>query len=361
MTKWRVFLITFACALLILPPAAFVADKKITELTADTAPTSDDLVMTVNDPAGTPANRKVTLSNFIKGLSAFTGDTGSGGVKGLVPAPAAGDAAAGKYLKADGTWATVSGGSGIGGSTGSTDNAILRADGTGGSTAQSSALTIADTTGKLTFPASTGDKIDYYNTEYGVGVEANTLTHWAQSQFRFRFGGNSVSGGTQGGLFKYNSGQPRFTLDSPGYFKDSGHLYAAANFSKTNTTLADVTGLIAPVNNTNEFAFEAHLFVTADATGGMKVAVGGSATASTIVYDVVITDATTGAVVAAGRHTSVGGTTSYAGASTSLHVAIYGCAAVNGGDQMAVQFAQNSASGTSTVLAMSHFIVTALD
>jgi hypothetical protein len=36
--------------------------------------------------------------------NAFTGDSGSGGVKGLVPAPAAGDAAAGKFLKADGTW-----------------------------------------------------------------------------------------------------------------------------------------------------------------------------------------------------------------------------------------------------------------
>ena len=38
-------------------------------------------------------------------LSAVVGDSGAGGTKGLVPAPAAGDAAAGKYLKADGTFA----------------------------------------------------------------------------------------------------------------------------------------------------------------------------------------------------------------------------------------------------------------
>ena len=38
----------------------------------------------------------------------MVGDSGAGGTKGLVPAPAAGDAAAAKYLKADGTWATVS-------------------------------------------------------------------------------------------------------------------------------------------------------------------------------------------------------------------------------------------------------------
>ena len=51
--------------------------------------------------AGTTAN-----------LDAMVGDSGSGGTKGLVPAPAAGDAAAGKFLKADGTWEAVPGSSG---------------------------------------------------------------------------------------------------------------------------------------------------------------------------------------------------------------------------------------------------------
>jgi len=41
---------------------------------------------------------------------AFTGDSGSGGVLGAVPAPAAGDAAASKFLKADGSWTAVSAG-----------------------------------------------------------------------------------------------------------------------------------------------------------------------------------------------------------------------------------------------------------
>lgn len=40
----------------------------------------------------------------------FTGDSGAGGASGLVPAPAAGDAAAGKVLKADGTWYIPPGG-----------------------------------------------------------------------------------------------------------------------------------------------------------------------------------------------------------------------------------------------------------
>lgn len=48
------------------------------------------------------ANRTLAISDF-------TGDSGSGGAKGAVPAPASGDAAAGKFLKADGTWAAPAG------------------------------------------------------------------------------------------------------------------------------------------------------------------------------------------------------------------------------------------------------------
>lgn len=62
--------------------------------------------------AGTGNVEDLTVTQATALLNAFTGDSGSGGVKGLVPAPASGDAAANKYLKADGTWATVSGSGG---------------------------------------------------------------------------------------------------------------------------------------------------------------------------------------------------------------------------------------------------------
>jgi hypothetical protein len=48
-----------------------------------------------------------TLSNA--DLPVMVGDAGAGGVKGAVPAPAAGDAAASKYLSAAGTWSQPSG------------------------------------------------------------------------------------------------------------------------------------------------------------------------------------------------------------------------------------------------------------
>lgn len=41
-------------------------DQKISELTVDTTPTVDDLVVLVNDPTGTPASRKATVANLQK-------------------------------------------------------------------------------------------------------------------------------------------------------------------------------------------------------------------------------------------------------------------------------------------------------
>ena len=39
--------------------------SKITELTEDTAPTGDDLIITVDDPSGTPVNKKAKRQNFL--------------------------------------------------------------------------------------------------------------------------------------------------------------------------------------------------------------------------------------------------------------------------------------------------------
>lgn len=66
---------------------------------------------------GDPEDLSATQATAI--LNNMVGDSGSGGTKGLVPAPSAGDAAAAKFLKADGSWAVPSGG-GSGGLTTST-------------------------------------------------------------------------------------------------------------------------------------------------------------------------------------------------------------------------------------------------
>lgn len=59
--------------------------------------------------AGTGDPEDLTAAQATAILDEMVGDSGTGGMKGLVPAPAAGDAAAGKFLKADGTYAAPSG------------------------------------------------------------------------------------------------------------------------------------------------------------------------------------------------------------------------------------------------------------
>jgi hypothetical protein len=65
---------------------------------------TDDLPAVFDGTTGKLLKQK-TYAAFTALLSNFVGDSGSGGTKGLVPAPAAGDAAANKFLKADGSFA----------------------------------------------------------------------------------------------------------------------------------------------------------------------------------------------------------------------------------------------------------------
>lgn len=77
--------------------AAKGANSDITSITGLTTPLSVAQGGTGQD----------TLPELTASLAAFTGDSGAGGLKGLVPAPAAGDTAGLKFLKADGTWSAA--------------------------------------------------------------------------------------------------------------------------------------------------------------------------------------------------------------------------------------------------------------
>ena len=77
-------------------------DSDLTTIAGLTA-TSNNFIQSASSAWASRTPTQVTAT-----LDAMVGDSGSGGTKGLVPAPAAGDAAASKFLKADATWAAVS-------------------------------------------------------------------------------------------------------------------------------------------------------------------------------------------------------------------------------------------------------------
>lgn len=83
-----------------------------------------------NATGGTAVPAAINGAQATALLSNFTGDSGSGGVKGLVPAPAAGDAAADKFLNAAGGWSSPGGGSGGVPAGGSTGEALVKLSGT---------------------------------------------------------------------------------------------------------------------------------------------------------------------------------------------------------------------------------------
>tara|TARA_Y100000310_G_scaffold331860_1_gene406270 strand:- start:1841 stop:2368 length:528 start_codon:yes stop_codon:yes gene_type:complete len=54
-----------------------MADQKISELTAITNAASEDLIVVVDDPTGTPANKKISLLNVFANVASNTTHTGT--------------------------------------------------------------------------------------------------------------------------------------------------------------------------------------------------------------------------------------------------------------------------------------------
>lgn len=136
------------------------------------------------DDSGAGEVERLTGAEATALLSAVVGDSGEGGTKGLVPAPASGDAAAAKLLRADGTWGTP-----------------IKAWGTVTGTTVAAGRNVASVT------AGTGYTVNFTtpigSTSYSISViprsssALQTLGHWitakASGSFTVFFGN---SGGT---------------------------------------------------------------------------------------------------------------------------------------------------------------------
>jgi len=124
----------------------------------------------------------------------MTGDTGSGGLAGNVPAPPAGAAAAGKFLKADATW-EVPPGSGSGSSqttvSGSTSGSAVFSEPFQGSFYKKviALLETLDGTASYTFPTPFTETPDYF-----IGASASGATLTALSTTAVTISGAPSSG-----------------------------------------------------------------------------------------------------------------------------------------------------------------------
>lgn len=121
-------------------------------------------------------------------------------------------------------------------------------------------------------------------------------------------------------------------------------------FAKTtDTTLANITGLTRNVEASRAYAFRAVLETTAAATGGVKFAVSGTATATSINYEGILYNGA--AVVAQTRSTALDGVVCAVTNATAATCVIEGVIVVNAAGTLTIQFAQNASDGgASTVL-----------
>ena len=141
---------------------------------------------------GTGVQNATALTGILDNV---VGDSGSGGTKGLVPAPSAGDAAANKFLKADGTWVSPSGSGDVVGPASSTDNAIARFDSTTGKLLQNSGATIDDSgniAGNNLSGTNTGDQTA--STIDGARISGSTYSTVQDMQDVFHSAGETSGG-----------------------------------------------------------------------------------------------------------------------------------------------------------------------
>lgn len=133
------------------------------------------------------------------------------------------------------------------------------------------------------------------------------------------------------------------------------------DFGVGSTALANVTAtsiygaLSFDVEASTPYRFRAFLRVAADATGGFKVAINGTATATSVWYNIQAMGIGAGSVINT-LWTSLGSSSGTNGV-TDYFVQIEGYILVNAAGTLTVQFANNTATGTSLCKEGSSFTI----
>lgn len=245
--------------------------------------------------------------------------------------------------------------------TGSAVNGLSVTNGVTGSPGQVTLGTAgSDTSIDLVLaPKGTGFILTSNSHVYGVTVVGTVKAHLGSTGlFVSTAGGgvnwtnSSASTGTidtglarnAAGIVEVNNG----SSTAYRWLKKAGQVRVTAQFDKTNTTLADVTGTSVALLSGQTYAFEFEANYDADVTGGQKWAIAYSSTTSAIEFYILSICDSSGLNVISARQTASGNSSTQAGC-TAGHIRITGTLTTTGAGNLTVQFAQSAASGTSSV------------
>ena len=140
--------------------------------------------------------------------------------------------------------------------------------------------------------------------------------------------------------------------DISGFFQWGGLKRVATDVTWTsNTTISVCSGLNVTVTAGRNYVFEAHLFIAAGA-GGIQCTIGGTCTATSILYDGFLMDDSNQTIKGGGQGTALNAVVASGvlSSTSSGRVIIRGIIAVNAGGALTVRAAQNTSSGTTTTV-----------
>ena len=303
-----------------------------------------------NNTGSSAAPLDLSVAQTTAMLNAFVGDSGSGGTKGLVPAPAIGDST--KYLKGDGTWATVSSlpsqtgnadkvlatdgtstswqyaglGSGSFGTNivivgrdkpstfTSASNLILIGSGTG-SSISSGARCVAIGTGALTTAATTSDNtaVGFTALTANAGAVGRNTAVGSYALASLIVSGTCTAVGAEAGRYGTGTGGT-FVGDAAG-LGVSGTTIGATNSAFGASALRAYTSgannLAAGYQAGNAITSGSQHTCVGSTAGGAALITGSNSTA--VGYNAVITGATPSNAVAIGANSTAGGDGTFGG------------------------------------------------